>query len=53
VGRWHEKKNTAWEEVGVEKQKKKKKLHRKKNCRVGRSYTPLGDGAYGKVLGPS
>jgi len=33
--------------------KKKEKLHRKKNCRIGRSYTPLGDGAYGKDLGPS
>jgi hypothetical protein len=52
VGRWHEKKNTAWEEVGVEKQKKGK-TSQEKNCRVGRSYIPLGDGAYGKVLGPS
>jgi len=33
--------------------RKKRKTSQEKNYREGSSYTPLGDGAYGKDLGPS
>ena len=38
MGRWHEK-NTAWEEIGMEKEKEK--LHRKKTIEKGAPTRPL------------